>query len=418
MRPLLEQLISQIESRLDWGDRSGWTNRDFQELSELIFESTAKQLSVTTLKRIWGRAKLSSQPSVSTLDILAEFAGYHSWREFSKNERLETGEEEILSIPIMQTAAIPWLQWGILGIGLISIFWVSQLDLTSAVAMTDEERENIQFEVEKVAAGYPNTVIFKYDIGDFPYDSLDIQQSWDVTKRIRLSEPEGLVTTTYYEPGYFTTKLVIDNQIVQTKDLYIPTHGWQGIVSGYVPEMYYVKEKQLQIGQTVRVDQQVLAEMNEHPFALLLLSNLSADPHIDSKNATIETEFRLAKPIKNSKCLGAWMTIIGSKEVYRFQFSIPGCVGELNFFLNMEMISGRNHDLSAFGLDLTEWTRVRVDSKDSVVSVQINDEAVFEHQLSSDIGQIGGVQMGFEGIGEIRSLTLTDEDEVVDLIRD
>ena len=67
--------------------------------------------------------------------------------------------------------------------------------------------DSIRFSFEKVTTGYPNTVIFRYDVGNTPYDSLTLQQSWDTSKRIVLTEPQGLVTTTYYYPGYFLTKL-------------------------------------------------------------------------------------------------------------------------------------------------------------------------------------------------------------------
>ena len=38
--------------------------------------------------------------------------------------------------------------------------------------------DQVSFSFHKVATGYPNTVIFRYDVGDIPYDSLTIQQSW------------------------------------------------------------------------------------------------------------------------------------------------------------------------------------------------------------------------------------------------
>ena len=82
----LRQLVQQIEAQLGWGEGSTWTNKDFQELSERIFAHTRQQLSVTTLKRVWGRAERVANPSGATLDILAEFAGYGSWRAFRQQQ--------------------------------------------------------------------------------------------------------------------------------------------------------------------------------------------------------------------------------------------------------------------------------------------------------------------------------------------
>ena len=84
----LRQLVQQVEAQLAWGEGSTWTNKDFQELSERIFVHTRQQLSVTTLKRVWGRAERIANPSGATLDILAEFAGYDSWRAFRQQQSL------------------------------------------------------------------------------------------------------------------------------------------------------------------------------------------------------------------------------------------------------------------------------------------------------------------------------------------
>ena len=79
---MIDSLVAQIEEQLGWGSGSDWSNKDFEELSDRIFDSTKKRLSVTTLKRIWGRAEMVANPSSATLDILSEFIGYKNWREW------------------------------------------------------------------------------------------------------------------------------------------------------------------------------------------------------------------------------------------------------------------------------------------------------------------------------------------------
>lgn len=73
---MTDHLVSRIEERLGWDKGGTWGNKDFEELSECIFNTTNKRLSVTTLKRIWGRAKRVANPSISTLDILSQFIGH------------------------------------------------------------------------------------------------------------------------------------------------------------------------------------------------------------------------------------------------------------------------------------------------------------------------------------------------------
>ncbi len=63
-------------------NRKPKTPKDFDILSETIFEKTHERLSATTLKRVWGYLTVSSSPRVSTLDILAQFIDYHDWKDF------------------------------------------------------------------------------------------------------------------------------------------------------------------------------------------------------------------------------------------------------------------------------------------------------------------------------------------------
>src|ERR1700753_32213 len=78
----LERCRHLIEASLNWGDPASWTNEDFEELSDRIFEKTEVRLSVSTFKRIWGKVKYEHSPTTATLNALARYAGFESWRAF------------------------------------------------------------------------------------------------------------------------------------------------------------------------------------------------------------------------------------------------------------------------------------------------------------------------------------------------
>lgn len=58
------------------------TPKDYNFLTDSIFEKLHKSVSPTTLKRIWGYLSGPVMPRVSTLDILAQFVGFKSWEDF------------------------------------------------------------------------------------------------------------------------------------------------------------------------------------------------------------------------------------------------------------------------------------------------------------------------------------------------
>ncbi|QJD96984.1 ATP-binding protein [Mucilaginibacter robiniae] len=63
----------------------------FKDLSIEVSKATKKQVSSSTLKRIFGFAAYNFQPSLYTLNVLAEYCGYESWNAFAlKNSHTPT----------------------------------------------------------------------------------------------------------------------------------------------------------------------------------------------------------------------------------------------------------------------------------------------------------------------------------------
>ncbi|UJH67686.1 hypothetical protein [Allomuricauda sp. SCSIO 65647] len=407
-------LILRIEEHLGWGSGSSWTHRDFTQLSEKILDVTGKQLSVTTLKRVWGRTTTIASPSAATFDILSEFIGFDNWRHFQRE--YGSGKTALKK----KGARLHFWKWGLgaLGLGLLTFVIWSQSKVPIEKTAPSKNRlasKAVLFELNKVATGYPNTVIFRYDYGDLDYDSISIQQSWDVRKQIPLKEAKGLVTSTYYRPGYFLAKLIADGQILEERDLYIPTDGWQGMVSGN-GELSYLKPGELHDRNSVGIAPEILNELEEMDDGKLYLAHLSPAPDIDGSDFELTTSFRMAKAMESSICHNVRMTITGTREVISLAFSRPGCVGDLSFFIDKGMVSGKNHDFSAFGRDTDQWTHCRMRVNKGFLKVFVEQQEVYSKELTVDLGKIGGVQWYFEGLGEINELRLADEQQEIDLV--
>ena len=79
----IEGLRNTIEKMVG---RKMQTPKDFDALSESIFEETHQRISPTTLKRLWGYLQEPSMPRSSTLSLLAQYAGFESWDAYCKEE--------------------------------------------------------------------------------------------------------------------------------------------------------------------------------------------------------------------------------------------------------------------------------------------------------------------------------------------
>ena len=92
------------------------------------------------------------------------------------------------------------------------------------------------------------------------------------------------------------------------------------------------------------------------------------------------------------------------------------CAGDLFFFLNREMVSGKTQDLTAFGLRVGEWVICSIKVKDKQLKVYRDEQLIFEHTMDFDLGKIGGVQWSAEGLPEIRKLQMKDKKILLDLL--
>ena len=77
------RLRSDIEAQVD---RKIRTPKDFDFLSACIAERLHQTVSTSTLKRVWSYVASDTKPRLSTLDILAQFIGYHDWEDYCASD--------------------------------------------------------------------------------------------------------------------------------------------------------------------------------------------------------------------------------------------------------------------------------------------------------------------------------------------
>jgi len=102
----IEQLRKAIERTIG---KTLETNKDFESLSNSIYEKTHVSISTTTLKRIWGYLSESVTPRRYTLDQLAHFIDYDDFDAFcasletdkaSRPQEVSTTEETPSNTPL------------------------------------------------------------------------------------------------------------------------------------------------------------------------------------------------------------------------------------------------------------------------------------------------------------------------------
>lgn len=102
----LQLLREEVEKK---AGRKMMTPKDFDFLSESIFEEIHTRISPSTLKRIWGYLQNDNTPRSTSLNILANYIGYADWDNFMASAEKEYGTipEEPEQEPIDEQPQIP-----------------------------------------------------------------------------------------------------------------------------------------------------------------------------------------------------------------------------------------------------------------------------------------------------------------------
>ena len=409
------QLLRAVEEKLSWNSADSWSSRDFERLSDLIFESTGARISVSTLKRLWGRTSQKSNPSSSTLDILVSFLGKESWQEYSRTRI--SGEVSSVADTKVPHAKSFWSRHLLLltlgGLLLFAIAFFSKREPVRPVFDTGL----VSFRIEKVTSGIPNTVIFHYDIGDQRVDSLELQQTWDENRRGWLDPSKDLVTATYFSPGYYTAKLVANGQVVASQHVYLPSDGLE-FTTMHMQEndIRFLPNISFKFAQNELIyDHSALVSDVDPDLIGYQIVNLLPNPVIDKDSFSLKIVMRVL-PALEDPCHAFSLIITGAEDVYNLMLGEAGCAGRFGIYWGGEMTTGKNNDLSALAVPIEKWTEIVVNKRGLSVEVRVDGRSSYFKDQISNIGLIGGVRIQSKSLIELKELSIQDQNQTLNLL--
>ncbi|MGN6396583.1 MAG: hypothetical protein ACTHMI_13525 [Mucilaginibacter sp.] len=408
------------EQMLGWDNSSNWGDYDFEKLSELIFEKTNTRLSVSTLKRIWGKVKYDSTPTIITLNSLALFLGFADWRQFKRH----TDDARILepAAKIEKEAVAPLkkvsknkFQTVALSVTMAVGVLYLLLSLVANKKSVPDRNFTPQFTVRVVSDKMPNSVVFNYDASGYHSDSVYIQQSWDSRRREQVSGSGKKHTSIYYIPGYFDAKLVVDGQIKKEQPVFIKTGGWLGLIDKS-PVPSYLNSDSIHMPNALGVTGQTFARIKGLPVfndSWALFYNVREFGGLAGNNFSFEATVRNTSTQEQSSCRKMLISVIGSGNGLSVPLADKGCIAALSLYTGEKDISGKEFDLSAFGCDFSNFQHIACSVKDHKFMVCLNGKIIFADAVRRSIGEIRGIMIGFEGAGEIKNVKLGDDKHVV-----
>lgn len=422
------RLRLQIEATLNWGESNSWNNYDFEKLTEHVSEKTGVALSVSTLKRIFGKVNYQNTPSLTTLNTLACFIDYADWRAFitaamadntniekdkAKNTAGETAADKKQLVTREATPAVTdkkrktfFLQL-VLPVLVIVAVAAAVFAFYSAHTKPAYDPNDFSFSSKAMLGeGVPNSVVFDYDASKAKEDdSVFIAQSWDVRRKVSVSKNDKHYSSVYYYPGYFKAKLMIGNEIIREQDIQIQTDEWLGLIEadpGKVP--LYFRKEEITHENKIAIDEALL---NKYKISLMpdapktCLFNCGDFGDVSTNHFTFETEIK--SNVLSNACRKVQVLLQAKDDMMMVPLASKGCIGDISLYAYGFQTSSKTDDLSGFGTALDQWTTLRIACKDDTLTFFVNGKKVYTAPLHIKPSQIVGVEYRFEGCGAVRN---------------
>jgi hypothetical protein len=407
---LLSQAKQLIAAKVGWGNSADWTNQDFIALSKRIQQETGAAISHVTLKRLWGKVEYDGLPQIYTLNTIVQFIGYEDWRDFKvKNTPAATIQDVSAEVVSTSGKKAPLLKR--IAIAAIFICLAIGVILFIPAAKKKINPEDYAFASRKtIQAGLPNSVVFDYDATRSPSDSVIIQQSWDARLRTKVSKHQRQQTLIYYFPGFFTPKLLVEDQVVKEHDILIPSDGWlTAFIVSPVP-VYFHKEDVIANGKmSLSIDKIKAYNIRLTPDPpLLSYWNVQDFGEIYSNDFVFETSVRNDYREGAAVCQLTNIYLLCEGKAINIPLCAKGCESAINFLFTDYRISGKQRDLSSFGVDFSNFVKVRIESANGKAQILLDDQPVFqvEHDISKS--KIIGINFVFQGTGAVDYVRLSN----------
>ena len=267
----------------------------------------------------------------------------------------------------------------------------------------------IKFEAIKVSDTLPNSVVFNYDASAFNSDSVYIQQSWDPSRRERVAGNGKQHTSIYYNPGYFIAKLIVDNQIKKECIVSIKTKGWKGIIETK-PVPVYLSAREIKGEGFMGISDSLFHLKTGSPVfndTWVKFANVQEFKGIDAGNFVLETTLRNSSSVEASICRQVKAVVLGTGNAIVIPLAEKGCISGLNLLTGDNYLSGKDHDMSAFGCDFSQFQNLKCLVQNHHLKIFLNNKLILDTQQKITLGRIEGIRFEFEGAGQIKSVKLS-----------
>jgi hypothetical protein len=135
---------------------------------------------------------------------------------------------------------------------------------------------------------------------------------------------------------------------------------------------------------------------------------------LQSDYFTFETKLKNDFTKGTGACQSVQVLIQCKNDIIIIPLAAKTCTGDLNLTACGTGVTSKNADLSKFGADLSQWTTLRVESRNKQMTFFVNGVQAYTLAFPNGPSGIVGLQYRFNGVGAVKDTWFKDQHMVYD----
>jgi hypothetical protein len=171
------------------------------------------------------------------------------------------------------------------------------------------------------------------------------------------------------------------------------------------PIPLYFKKEEYQFDDRVEVSEDVLKKYNIplHPTPpRIRFFNQRDLGDIMSDNFIFETTLKNEFDEGTGACQYVEVLLQCKDDIIIIPLAAKTCVGNIGLYFCGASAQSEDDDLSKFGCDLNQWTKLRVETVDKHATIFVNGVKAYSMQFPNTPTGVVGVQYRFNGVGAVK----------------
>lgn len=394
-----------IGDKFLWGDISGWTNHNYEVLSEEIRISTGISISSRTIRRLTNK-KIKSNPQTATKNALAKYIGFESWEHFvmskNKNSSIQLNKPSKINAFILQYF---WVVMFVILIGLSSFFilFYPSIEITL-------NKSKVVFQSNDMTGHAPHTASFFYDVSKIRSSNIFIDNNfYDEGEMIPIKKNMHFYNKTFELPDYYAVKIIANGERLSCVGVHVMTEGWETIVN---EKLFKNINNVNDLGQ-LHLDNKTLEGLKINSDSALEIEYRNIKNFgVMGDEMTFETRFMNNDKTGGRGCYESKIEIINTHGRLSFNFIMPGCDEKL---LKAEFgdvyLAGEFNNLNTFFQDVSYWRNLKIKTQKKNVGVFLDDVQIYSIHYNDPLDEIKGITFSFNGSGAVDFVKIYNEND-------